>query len=319
MSPFHRFVHTNDIRMHVAEQGEGPLVVLCHGFPELWYSYRHQLAALAAAGYHAVAPDLRGYGQTDAPQRVREYSMLHLAGDMVGLLAALGESNCVVVGHDEGSLVASALAVFRPDLIRGVALLSVPYIPRGDVDQLTAFTELNGPNNYQVLFQEPGVAETILGADTRASVRSVLIGASGAVPEVNTLGDVGDGVLFAGMDDAPLPDWLADEDIEYFTAEFERTGYRGGLNWYRNSVLNWEMMAAWHKAPLLPPSLYVSGDRDLVYNWPGISELVGNLRRFSMPNLTKAVVLERCGHWTQQERPREVNELLLEFLAGLAK
>ena len=317
MSPSHRFIDTNGIRMHIVEEGEGPLVVLCHGFPELWYSYRHQLAPLAAAGYHAVAPDLRGYGQTDAPESIREYSLLHLAGDMVGVLEALGETRCVVVGHDEGSLVASALGVLRPDLVRGVALLSVPYIPRGDVDQLTAFTTLIGPNNYQVFFQEPGVAEAILEADTRASVCGILIGASGNAPAVNTLGDVRDGVLFAGMEDVPRPDWLTDEDIEYFTAEFERTGYRGGLNWYRNSVLNWELMAAWHKAPLLPPSLYVTGDRDLVYNWPGMTELVAKLRRFSMPNLRRTVVLEGCGHWTQQERPSEVNELLGEFLAGL--
>ena len=236
---------------------------------------------------------------------------------MVGLLEALGETRCTVVGHDEGSLVASAFAVFRPDLVRGVALLSVPYIPRGDVDQLTAFTELNGPNNYQAFFQEPGVAEATLEADTRVSVRSILIGASGDAPEVNTLGGVGNGVLFAGTEDAPLPDWLTNEDLEYFTAEFERTGYRGGLNWYRNSVLNWELMAAWHKAPLLAPSLYLSGDRDLVYNWPGMTKLVAKLRRFSMPNLSKTVVLEGCGHWTQQERPSEINELLLDFLAGL--
>lgn len=319
MTPSHRFVHTNGIRMHVAEEGEGPLVLLCHGFPELWYSYRLQLGALAAAGYHAVAPDLRGYGETDAPESVREYSLLHLVADMVGLLEALGETRCVVVGHDEGSLVASALGVCRPDLVRGVTLLSVPYIPRGDVDQVTAFTNQIGPNNYQVFFQEPGLAEAILEADTRASVRRILIGASGDAPEVNTLGDVGDGVLFAGMEDAPVPDWLAEEDVEYFTAEFERTGYRGGLNWYRNSILNWELMAPWHKSPLLAPSLYVSGDRDLVYNWPGMAGLVAKLRRFSMPNLTKAVVLEGCGHWTQQERPKEVNELLLEFFAGLTE
>ncbi len=198
-------------------------------------------------------------------------------------------------------------------------------ITRGPSDRFVALAESRrrieanqiGLNNYQVFFQEPGLAEAILEADTRASVRSILIGASGDAPEVNTLGDVGDGVLFAGMEDAPVPDWLADEDIGYFTAEFERTGYRGGLNWYRNSVLNWELMAAWHEAPLLPPSLYVSGDRDLVYNWPGMTELVAKLRRFSMPNLRKAVVLEGCGHWTQQERPSEVNELLLEFLVGL--
>jgi pimeloyl-ACP methyl ester carboxylesterase len=304
--------------MHIAEEGEGPLVLLCHGFPESWYSYRHQLEALAAAGYHAVAPDQRGYGQTDAPEDVRRYSLLHLAGDLVGLVEALGGGRCVVVGHDWGSPVASTMGLLRPDMVRGVALLSVPYLPRGDVDQLTALTALLGPNNYQMFFQEPGVAEAALEVDVRVTVRSTLIGGSGDAPEVNTLSDVSGGDLFSNVADAPLPEWLTSEDIDYFTAEFERTGFRGGLNWYRNSQLNWELMGAWHNVPLLAPSLFVGGDRDLVLNWPGFRGLVGALREISMPNLTKAVVLEGCGHWTQQERPSEVNELLLEFLARLA-
>jgi pimeloyl-ACP methyl ester carboxylesterase len=314
----HRFIDTNGIRMHIAEEGDGPLVLLCHGFPESWHSYRNQLEALAAAGYHAVAPDQRGYGQTDAPDDARQYSLLHLAGDMVGLVDALGAERCVVVGHDWGSAVASTVGLFRPDLVRGVALLSVPYLPRGDSDTLTALTELLGPNNYQVFFQEPGVAESVLEADVRASVLGGLIGCSGDAPEVNTLSDVSGGDLFQNVAGAPLPKWLTEEDVDFFTSEFERTGYRGGLNWYRNSRQNWELMAAWHNAPLLPPSLFVAGDRDLVLNWPGVRQLVGHLREISMPNLTKTVVLDGCGHWTQQERPTEVNELLLEFLSGLA-
>lgn len=316
MSISHRFVDTNGIRMHIAEEGVGPLVVLCHGFPESWYSYRHQLKALASAGYHAVAPDQRGYGQTDAPEDARQYSLLHLAGDIVGLVQALDAERCVVVGHDWGSPVASAVGLYRPDLVRGVALLSVPYMPRGGSDQLTALTELLGPNNYQVFFQEPGVAEAALEADVRASILGSLIGGSGDAPEVNTLSDVSGGYTF-GHATGPLPEWLTNEDVDYFTTEFERTGFRGGLNWYRNSRQNWELGAAWHKAPLLPPSLFVGGDRDLVLNWPGFRDLVGRLRVISMPNLTRAEVLEGCGHWTQQERPTEVNELLLEFLAGL--
>ena len=291
--------------------------MLCHGFPESWYSYRHQLEALAAAGYHAVAPDQRGYGQTDAPEDVRQYSLLHLAGDVVGLVEALGGGPFVVVGHDWGSPVASTLGLFRPDLVRGVALLSVPYLPRGDSDVLTTLTELLGPNNYQAFFQEPGVAEAALEADVRATVLGSLIGGSGDAPEVNTLSDVSAGNLFPEPDGRFLPKWLTEEDVDFFTSEFERTGYRGGLNWYRNSRQNWELMGAWRNAPLLPPSLFVGGDRDLVLNWPGIRDLVGVLREFSMPNLTKAVVLEGCGHWTQQERPVEVSELLLDFLGGL--
>ena len=317
MTITHRSIQTNGITMHVAEAGEGPLVVLLHGFPELWYSYRHQLDALAAAGFHAVAPDQRGYGGTDAPEDIGQYSMLHLAGDIVGLVQALGEESCVVVGHDWGSPVASTLGLFRPDVVRGVALLSVPYLPRGDADTLTALTELLGPDNYQAYFQEPGVAEAALEADVRSTVVGTLIGGSGDAPEINTLSDVSGGYSFADATDAPLPAWLSEEEVDYFTNEFERTGYRGGLNWYRTSRLNWELTAAWHNAPLLPPSLYIGGDRDLVLNWPGFRDLVGMLRELSMPNLTKSVVLEGCGHWTQQERATEVNELLVEFLSGL--
>ena len=317
MTITHRSVQTNGITMHVAEAGHGPLVVLLHGFPELWYSYRHQLEALAAAGYHAVAPDQRGYGGTDAPEEIGKYSFLHLAGDVVGLMEALGEGRGVVVGHDWGSPVASTVGLFRPDLVRGVALLSVPYLPRGDSDTLTSLTELLGPDNYQAYFQEPGVAEAALEADVRASVVGSLIGGSGDAPEINTLSDLSGGYTFPDVTGVELPPWLTRDDVDYFTTEFERTGFRGGLNWYRTSKLNWELMGAWHNAPLLPPSLYIGGDRDLVLNWPGFRHLVGILREFSMPNLTKAVVLEGCGHWTQQERPAEVNDLLVEFLAGL--
>ena len=188
MGVTHRFVETNGIRMHIAEEGEGPLVILCHGFPESWYSYRHQLRTLAAAGYHAVAPDQRGYGQTDAPADIGQYSLLHLAGDVVGLAEALGGGPFVVVGHDWGSPVASTVGLFRPDLVRGVALLSVPYLPRGDADVLSSLVELLGPNNYQVFFQEPGVAEAVLEANVRPVANVVKCAQEHGVTEVVLLG-----------------------------------------------------------------------------------------------------------------------------------
>jgi len=196
-------------------------------------------------------------------------------------------------------------------------LLSVPYIPRGSTDSLSALTQRLGPHNYQAFFQEPGVAEAVLEADVRATVEGILLGGSGEAPEVNTLSDVRHAQAFSKLGDMPLPGWLTRADVEFLAAEFERTGFRGGLNWYRNSTANWELMAAWHHAPLLAPSLYIGGDRDPVLHWPGFRDLVENLRKYSMPNLTKAVVLEGCGHWTQQERSVEVNELLVEFLVGL--
>ena len=312
-----RTVSANGINMHIAEVGDGPLVLLLHGFPELWYSYRHQLPALAEAGFHAVAPDMRGYGGTDAPADIGQYSLLHLAGDVVGLAAALGHSRFVVVGHDWGSPVASAVGLFRPDAVRGVVLLSVPYLPRGDVDVLTALTAALGPDNYQVYFQEPGVAERALEANVRATVVSTLIAASGDVQEINLMDKFDPALLVGDYADQPLPGWLTQEDVDFYTKEFERTGYAGGLNWYRTSKLNWEMMAAWHNAPLLTPSLFVAGQRDLVVNWPGMKDLIPLLSDVSMPKLTRSVLVDGCGHWVQQERPDQVNQLLLEFLAGL--
>ena len=320
----HRNVEANGITIHLAEAGEGPLVVLLHGFPESWYSYRHQLRALAEAGYHAVAPDMRGYGRTDSPPDISQYSMPRLVGDVIGLVNELGGERFVVVGHDWGSPVAANVGLFRPDLVRGVVLLSVPYLPRGDVDVLTMLTATLGPDNYQVYFQEPGLAEKAFEADVRTSVVSTLIGCSGDVPEINLLDKVDsaqplarDALGFGDLTSRPLPAWLTEEDIDYYTGEFQRTGYGGGLNWYRTSKLNWELLAAWQNAPLTAPSLFVAGERDLVVNWSVVREVIPMLSELSMLNLTKSVVIEGSGHWVQQERPSQVNELLIEFLAGL--
>jgi pimeloyl-ACP methyl ester carboxylesterase len=312
----HRQVRTNGISMHIAEAGEGPLVLLLHGFPELWYSFRGQLGVLAEAGFHAVAPDLRGYGRTDAPPRVEDYTLLHSAGDIVGLLDALGEQECVLVGHDWGSPLAASLALFRTDLVRGLAMLSTPYFVRRDEDFLTELNCRLGPDNYQTWFQQPGEAEAVFEADVRGIVRASLLATAGEAEQVHSTAhlDVDSGPM-PTFDE--LPAWLTEEDIDYYAAEFSRTGYRGAMNWYRNHKANWELMAAWHQAPILVPALFVTGDRDPVMNWPGMFTEVEVTHRRLIPRLTKSVTLPGCGHWTQQERSREVNDLLLEFLAAL--
>jgi pimeloyl-ACP methyl ester carboxylesterase len=316
----HRLIETNGIRMHLVEAGTGPLVVLLHGFPESWYSWRHQLNALAEAGFHAVAPDQRGYGQTDRPSAIEAYSIMHLVGDVVGLLDALGEERAVVVGHDWGAPVAWHAALFRADRVRGVVGLSVPYRPRGRDTQppLATLRAVLGERFYQIYFQEPGVAEADLGRDVRATMRIVLHGASGDSPRVpDMLVDPEHGFLGRVALPERLPDWLTEADLDVYVAEFEHTGFAGGLNWYRNIDRGWELLAPWAGAQISVPALYVVGDRDVVYHFPGGGErLLTNLRR-SVPNLTQAVLLEGCGHWTQQERPVEVNRLLLEFLSQL--
>jgi pimeloyl-ACP methyl ester carboxylesterase len=314
----HRRVETNGVRMHVAEQGSGPLVILCHGFPESWYSWRHQLAALAAAGFHAVAPDMRGYGQTDAPAEIEAYTLLHLVGDMVGLVGALGERSAVIAGHDWGAPVAWHAALLRPDLFRAVIGLSVPFRPRGTTRPTTIMPKTDDAIFYQLYFQTPGVAEAELERDVRATVRRLAYSGSGDAPGRGGLGMVarGGGFLDHTTDPATLPGWLTPADIDFYAGEFTRTGFRGGLNWYRNIDRSWELLAPFAGAIVTVPALYVAGDRDLVVRFPGMDQLLPNLSRF-VPRLQRTVMLPGCGHWTQQERAREVNDAMLEFLKGV--
>jgi pimeloyl-ACP methyl ester carboxylesterase len=315
----HRTVDTNGIRMHFAEAGAGPLVVLCHGFPESWYSWRHQLVALAQAGYRAVAPDMRGYGQSDRPEGIDQYSLLHLVGDIVGLVEALGERTAVVAGHDWGAPVAWHAALLRPDVFRGVVGLSVPYRPRGSVRPTTVMPQTADALFYQLYFQEPGVAEADLERDPRATMSKMLVGVSGDGAGVGgTLAMVRRGGPFLGGRVAPptLPPWLSAADLDYFVAEFARTGFRGGLNWYRNIDRNWELLAAFKGAKVTVPALYVAGDHDLVVRFPGMDKAIASLATI-VPRLHKSVMLSGCGHWTQQERPDEINAAMLDFLKAL--
>ncbi len=318
--PTHRIVETNGLRMHVAEQGSGPAVLLCHGFPESWYSWRHQLTALAAAGYRAIAPDMRGYGRTDAPAETARYTMLHHVGDMVGLLDALGEDRAVVAGHDWGAPVAWHCALMRPDRFRAAAVLSVPYSPRGSVPPTVALRRAAGDQfMYMLYFQEPGVAEAELERDVRATLRRLLHGASGDAPAEGAWRPITprtSRLLETLPEPERLPGWLSAADLEVYAGEFERTGFRGGLSWYRAMDLSWELMAPYHHAKVMQPALFVAGERDLV-----IAMHRGALERLreTVPDLRRLVLLPGCGHWTQQERPAEVNAELLGFLATLPR
>jgi pimeloyl-ACP methyl ester carboxylesterase len=320
-----RSVETNGIRMHIAEQGAGPLVVLCHGFPESWYSWRHQLPALAAAGFHAVAPDMRGYGRTDGPEAIDQYTLLHLVGDMVGLLDALGVESAVVAGHDWGAPVAWHAALLRPDRFRAVIGLSVPFRPRGSVRPTTVMSQTDDAVFYQLYFQTPGVAEAEFERDVRSTFRHLLYSASGDAPRGDASMSNPDavgmvprrgGFLSHLVDSSALPAWLTDADLEFFAGEFTHSGFRGGLNWYRNIDRNWELLAPFAGACVTVPALYVAGDRDLVVAFRGMDQLIPNLQKF-VPHLRKTVMLPGCGHWTQQERPEEVNAAMVDFLRGL--
>ncbi len=312
-------IHVNGVRLHVTEQGTGPLVLLCHGWPELAYSWRHQIPALAASGYRVVAPDMRGFGQSEAPADANAYSLLHTVGDMVALVAALGESQAVIVGHDWGAPVAWTAAMLRPDIFRAVVAMSVPHRARGPVPPLAALRAQGIETFYWQYFQTPGVAEAELEADVAASMRRILYSGSGDAPPGRTLELLlpkGGGFLDLTLDPENLPAWLTRDDLETMVAEYRRTGFRGGLNYYRNLDRNWELLAPWQGAKIRQPALFIAGTRDVV-----IASAAGQKSLADMPGhvtgLRHTLLIEGAGHWIQQERPVEVNAALLAFLAEL--
>jgi pimeloyl-ACP methyl ester carboxylesterase len=307
-----RTISANGIDIFLLEQGEGPLVVLCHGWPELSYSWRHQIPALAAAGFHVVAPDMRGFGRTTAPADIDAYSIFDLVGDMVALVATLGAQQAVIVGHDWGAPVAWHAAMFRPDVFKAVAGLSVPPPFRGRGRPLDTLRESGITNFYWQYFQTPGIAERELERDAGLTMRTVL-GRGFSDPSASLFIEEGQGFLGHPRADLPLPDWLSEADLAYFTKAYKASGFRGGLNWYRNIDRNWELTAPWQGAQIHQPSLFIAGSKDSV-----ITGLIGAKRVAEMervlPNLQQKLIIEGAGHWIQQERADQVNAALIAFL-----
>ena len=314
-------IETNGIRLRAACMGEGPLVLLCHGWPESWYSWRHQIPALAAAGFRVVAPDMRGFGGSDAPAAREDYTLLHHAGDMVGLVEALGEKHAAIVGHDWGAPVAWTSALLRPDIFHAVAGLSVPYQPP-DIISVTEKMRRAGVHGYYMLWFGPeGVAEKHLAEDVRKSLRMFywsLGGEANAVrPYVAVVPDGGglrDTCIDCGEDG--LPPWLSRSDLDYYESEFARAGFRGGLNWYRCTDRNQKLLMPWRGRPIEVPAMYIGGSLDPVIAARGARLAVEALPR-TLPKLFRSTLLEGCGHWTQQEQPDAVNRHLLDFLGSL--
>ena len=311
----HRMVETNGIKIHLAEQGEGPVVLMLHGFPESWYSWRHQLPALADAGYHVICPDVRGYGQSDAPEAIEAYSMKQLTADAVGILDALDIENAVVVGHDWGAPMAWNSAFLYPDRFRAVVGMSVPFSQRGPMPPTQLFKQVFKDNFFYILyFQEPGVAEAELEADVRRFLRLFMHSASADGPERALMpAKKKDEKFLDGMEDPDeLPSWLTKADLDFYTAEFERTGLRGGLNRYRNMDRDWEELTELENATIQQPALFLAGEKDPVIQMAPLEGMKAHI-----PNLQFPAFIPNCGHWTQQEKPAEVNAALIKFLKEL--
>lgn len=318
MSIKSRKIRCNSLNMHIMEAGTpgDPLVILAHGWPESWYSWRHQIAALEAAGFHVIAPDMRGFGGTEAPPDVEDYHILHLVADMVGLVDWCGADQAVIVGHDWGAVVAWHAALLHPDRFCAVAALSVPHLGRPGDSPLRIWKKRYGDAFYYILYhQEPGVAEAEYDADPEGLLRMLYASPDSprAAPAITDSDRKAGGFIGRWGRPLELPDWLSEEDLAFYVGEFKRSGFRGGVNWYRNFERNWELMEDVDQV-IEVPALMIAGSRDLVVAHMDEDTLRQRMNPV-VPRLKSLVWLDGAGHWIQQERPAECNQALLEFLA----
>ncbi|KAK7397160.1 hypothetical protein VNO78_18327 [Psophocarpus tetragonolobus] len=308
----HRTVEVNGIKMHVAEKGEGPVVLFLHGFPELWYSWRHQIVALSSLGYRAVAPDLRGYGDTDAPTSVTSYTILHLVGDIVALIDSLAVDQVFLVAHDWGAILGWHLCLVRPDRIKAYVSLSVPFMPRNPkVKPVDAMRAFYGDDYYICRFQEPGKTEAeFASSGIEQVIKNVLTSRRPGPPILPK-----EGIGSYPNTSTTLPTWLSQEDVTYFSSKFANTGFTGALNYYRNLNLNWELTAAWAGTQVKVPVKFITGDLDVVYNSLGIKNYIesGAFKK-DVPFLEEVVIQEGVAHFNNQEAAEDVSNHIYAFI-----
>jgi pimeloyl-ACP methyl ester carboxylesterase len=309
-----RTVATNGIELAVVDEGAGLPVVLAHGFPELSYSWRHQIPALADAGYHVLAPDQRGYGRSSRPDVITDYDIEHLTDDLLGLLDDIGEERAVFVGPDWGSMVVWNMALLHPERVAGVVGMSVPCIPRGPMPPIEMMRQVLGDAFFYITyFQEPGVADAELGADPATTMRRMManLRSDGVTEEQMATMFANDGRGFIERMPEPdgLPDWLSQEELDHYVAGFARTGFTGGINWYRNMDRNWGLTERVADHKVEAPSLFIGGAIDPVLTMTPPAVMGGWLE-----DHRGTVLVDGAGHWVQQEKPDEVNAALLAFL-----
>ena len=293
-----RRIATNGVELNVHDEGEGPLVVLCHGFPELAYSWRHQIPALTGARFRVLAPDMRGFGRSSTPGEIEAYDIATLCGDMTGLLDQLGEQSAIFVGHDWGANVVWQLALQQPQRVRAVAGLSVPFIPRAPAAPIPIMRRHLGEDFYIVWFQQPGVADAALAQDVRRTLTTSRQWTARWAEE--------DGAR------REPPPWLSEQELDVYVEAFERTGFTGGLNWYRNIDRNWELSEQFADRRIEQPAMFLTGELDPVRNFMPAEAMNG-----WVTDLRAEIVVEGAGHWVQQQAPEAVNAALLDFLRGL--
>ena len=313
-----RYIEVNDITMRIAEAGDdGPLVLLAHGWPESWYSWRHQLKYLSELGYRVVAPDMRGYGGTDAPLAVDDYNIENIAADMVGILDHLGEERAVMVGHDWGAIVAWQTVQFYPNRFDGLIAMSVPFAGRQERSPMVEWRETFGDNFYYILYHnEPnGVAEREYDSNPRELLSRLYLSPRSPRESPAITDPRASAGGWIGRLGAPksLPSWLSAFDLNYFVGEFERAGFRGGVNYYRNFHRNWELTESLKNAHIGIPTLFIAGERDVVIGGASEARLQGAMSRV-VNDLRGVILVPEVGHWVQQEAPDVVNQAMSDFL-----
>ncbi|KAJ0808228.1 putative soluble epoxide hydrolase [Helianthus annuus] len=307
----HNNIKVNGINMHVAEIGEGPAVLFVHGFPELWYTWRHQMLFIASKGYRAIAPDLRGFGDTEAPPSSTSYTAFHIVGDLVCLLDSLGLDKVYLVGHDWGAIISWYMCLFRPDRIKALVNMSVVYTPRNPlVKPLDQFRQIFGDDFYICRFQEVGWEEEYAKVDTKRQLAASYFNRNPRAPKLPK-----EYAKFFNPPPYTLPSWFTEQDLDYFASKYRATGFRGPFNYYRSFDANWELSAAWTGSKILVPVKFIVGDLDLTYAFPGTKEYIhgGGFKKM-VPGLEEVVVMEGVAHFINQEKPQEINNHILDFI-----
>ncbi|KAI4332028.1 hypothetical protein L6164_016969 [Bauhinia variegata] len=310
----HRTVEVNGIKMHIAEKGEGPVVLFLHGFPELWYSWRHHILALSSLGYHAVAPDLRGFGDTEAPASVSSYTCFDIVGDLVALIDTLGVEQVFLVAHDWGAIMGWYLCLFRPEKVKAYVCLSVPFLPRNPkVKTVDSLLALYGEDYYICRFQKPGEMEAQIAEVGVPYVLKNILTTRKTGPPIFPKGEYGKG--FNPDTPETLPPWLSEQDLAYFVSKFEKTGFTGGLNYYRNFDRNWELTAPWTGAQVKVPVKFITGDLDMVYTSGWIKPYIHSDQfKKDVPSLEEVVIQEGVAHFNNQETAEEITNHIYNFI-----
>ncbi|NOT39309.1 MAG: alpha/beta hydrolase [Alphaproteobacteria bacterium] len=307
-----RYVETNGIRMAVYEQGKGVPVVMCHGFPELAYSWRHQIPVVANAGFHAIAPDQRGYGLTDRPTPIEAYDIHHLTGDLVGMLDAMKIEKAVFVGHDWGGFVTWQMPLLHPTRVAGVIGVNTPFMPRAPMDPIALMRAAFGEEMYIVYFQKPGVADAALGRDVAKSLRLFYRKSGMTIEEFDKRPAEERNLALVRALEADESLWpgnvlLNAEELDVYAKAFTRTSFTGGINWYRNFTRNWQTTEGIAQKVNVP-CLMVMAENDIVLR-PSMAD---GMEAF-VPDLEKHLI-KNCGHWTQAEQPDELNRVMISWL-----